>query len=272
LNIFDLTGKVAIITGSTKGIGLGIARLFARCGAKLAITSRNQLDCDRVASEINEEQECDAAFGLASDLADAASLKRLVEATASRFGGLDILVMNAANTTIQGRASQTSAADFQAMLNANVVNNTELVLAAHSHLLARRGGSVILIGSIAGTGPSATTSAYSICKRALLQLADNLAIEWGRQNIRVNVVAPGVTKSEDTRFLWDNPQVKAAIEQRIPLGRFGEPEDIAAACLWLASPLGAYVTGQTIVIDGGMTMRGASDPPVEFKEMRDEPA
>jgi len=272
LNPFDLTGKTAIVTGSTKGIGLGIARLLASSGARVAITSRSAADCERVAAEINQAEGRDAAFGQASDLADAASLKRLVEAAADRFGGLDTLIMNAARTDIQGVASQTRAADFQAMLTANVVNNTELALAAHPHFVARGGGALILIGSVAGTGASPTTSAYAICKRALLQLAANLAVEWGRQNIRVNVIAPGITRSEDTRFLWRDPRIKAAVEQRIPIGRFGEPDDIAGACLWLASPLGSFVTGQTIVIDGGMTLRGAGDPPMDFKAMRDEPA
>lgn len=268
MQAFDLTGKVSIVTGSTKGIGLGVARLLARHGAQVAITSRSPSDCQQVADEINEAEGRQAAFGQASDLTDLPSLQQLVETTVSRFGGLDTLILNAAKTNIQGRASQTSAADFQAMLNANVVNNTELALAAHPHLVARGGGSVILIGSIAGTGPSPTVSAYSACKRALLQVMENLAVEWSRQKIRVNAVAPGLTISEDTRQFWENPNVNAAFVARIPLGRWMQADDIAAACLWLASPAGSGVTGQTVVIDGGLTMRGAGEAQTDFKDLK----
>jgi len=270
--LFDLTGKVAVVTGSTKGIGLGVARRFAEHGARVVISGRSQPDCERIAAEINRDAGREAAIGQAGDLADVASLQSLVTTAVDRFGGLDVLVMNAAKADVQGRADQTSTADFQAMLNANVVNNTALALAAHPHLQARGGGSVILISSIAATGPSPTVAAYSVCKRALLQLADNLAVEWGRQNIRVNVLAPGITVSDNTRPLWENPQLKAALTADIPLGRFGEADDIAAACVWLASPGGAFVTGQTIVVDGGSTMRGADKPPVDFKAAFDASA
>ncbi|MBV9510356.1 MAG: glucose 1-dehydrogenase [Caulobacteraceae bacterium] len=266
--IFDLTGQVALVTGGTKGIGAGIAQLFAQHGANVMISSRSQADCDRAAAAINEKEGRQAAAGQASDLSDLDSLKRLVEGTISRFGGLDSLVLNAAKTNVLGSASQTSAADFQAMLNANVVNNTELALAAHPHLVARGGGSVILIGSIAGTGPSPTVSAYSACKRALLQVMENLAVEWSRQKIRVNAVAPGLTISEDTRQFWENPNVNAAFVARIPLGRWMQADDIAAACLWLASPAGSGVTGQTVVIDGGLTMRGAGEAQTDFKDLK----
>ncbi|MBV9996151.1 MAG: SDR family oxidoreductase [Caulobacteraceae bacterium] len=266
-SLFDLTGKVAIVTGSTKGIGAGIARRFVEHGAKVVITSRSQADCEATAGALNQELGREATLGQASDLSDRDSLKRLVETAVRRFGGLDILVLNAAKTDVLGTAGQTPAADFLAMLGANVVNNTELALAAHPHLLERGGGSVIFIGSVAGTGASATVSAYSVCKRALMQVVDNLALEWGRQNIRVNAVVPGLTMTEDTRRFWEAPQVNAAFVARIPLGRWVQPDEIAAACLWLATDGGAAVTAQKIVVDGGLTIRGASEPPADFKAL-----
>jgi len=267
-SLFDLTGKVAIVTGSTKGIGQGIARRLAEHGANVMVSSRSQADCDAVAADISRECGRDAAVGQAFDLHDLDSVKRLVEVTVRRFGGLDVVVLNAAKTDILGFANDTTPADFQAMLNANIVNNTELALAAHPHFLDRGGGALIFIASISGTGSSVSTSAYSVCKRALFQLVDNFAVEWGPQKIRVNAVAPGLTISEDTRAFWQNPDTKAAFGAAIPMGRWAEPDDMAAACVWLASPGGAMVTGQTVVIDGGLTMRGANQQAADFKALK----
>jgi NAD(P)-dependent dehydrogenase (short-subunit alcohol dehydrogenase family) len=256
--LFDLTGKVAIITGSTKGIGLGIARRFAEHGARVVVSSRRQEDCEAVAREINDAMGGEVALPLAGDLADPASLERLANGTVAKWGTIDTLVLNAAKADIVGLEAETSPEDFSEMLTVNVVNNFRLANAVRPHMQAR-GGSVLFISSIAGTGPSLAAAVYGVCKRALLQLVDNLALEWCDDNIRVNAIAPGLTVSEATRPLWNNPQVRSGLSDGIPLGRFGEADDIAACAIYLASDGGAYVTGQTFVIDGGMTLRGAAN-------------
>ena len=262
--LFDLSGQVAVITGSTKGIGLGIASRLAEHGAHVVISSRRQADCDAVAAEINGRYGEGRALAQAADLADVESLDRLVAATVAWRGRLDVLVLNAAKADVLGSAAVTSAEDFSAMLTVNVVNNTHLAHQALPHLKAR-GGAVIFISSVAGTGASATVAAYSVSKRALLQMMDNLALEWAAHGIRVNAIAPGFTVSEATRPLWSNPNVREELDTSIPLGRLGEADEIAACAVFLAAPGGAYVTGQTIVIDGGLTLRGAGAKPREYK-------
>lgn len=254
--LFDLSGQVALVTGSTKGIGLGIANRIAEHGAHVVVSSRRQADCDACAAEINRRFGDGRALGQAADLADRDSLDRLVAATIAWRGRLDTLVLNAAKTDVLGSAAITDPDDFSAMLTVNVVNNSHLAHAALAHLAARR-GALIFISSVAGTGSSANVAAYGVCKRALLQLMDNLALEWAPHGVRVNAVAPGFTVSESTRPLWSSPDIREGLESSIPLGRLGEPDDIAACVIFLAGPGGTYVTGQTIVIDGGLTLRGA---------------
>jgi len=256
-SLFDLTGKVAIVTGSTKGIGLGIAARFAEHGARVAISSRRQADCEAVARTLNERQGREIALPVAADLADPASLEQLVAATVDRWGALDALVLNAAKADVQGLEADTPPDVFAEMLTVNIVNNFRLANAAFPHLRVQ-GGSVTFITSIAATGPSLAAAAYGIAKRGLHQLVDNLALEWGDHGIRVNAIAPGVTVSENTRILWQNEQVRTALSAATPLGRMGEPDDVAACAVYLASQGGAFVTGQTIVVDGGMTLRGAA--------------
>jgi len=254
--LFDLSGQVAVVTGATKGIGLGIARRLAGQGAHVVISSRRQSDCEAVATEINSRYGEGRALAQAADLADLESLDRLIAATVAWRGRLDVLVLNAAKTDVLGSAAVTAANDFSAMLTVNVVNNSHLAHAALPHL-STRGGAVIFISSVSGTGPSANVAAYGVCKRALLQVVDNLALEWAPHGIRVNAIAPGYVVSEATRPLWSNPQVREGLDAAIPLARLGEPDDVAACAVFLAGPGGAYVTGQTIVVDGGLTLRGA---------------
>ena len=160
------------------------------------------------------------------------------------------------------------------MLNANIVGNSVLLQAAYPHFIARGGASVIFVSSIAGTGPSPGNLAYGVCKRALIQMAESLAVDWGAQNIRVNVIAPGVTISENTRPLWENAKLHETIVAGIPLGRLADADDMAAAAVWLASRGGAMVTGQTIVIDGGSTLRGAgrASAKIDFKAVMSQQA
>ncbi len=254
--LFDLSGQVALVTGATKGIGLGIVNRLAEHGAYVVVSSRSQAECDARAAEINARFGDDRALGQVADLADRDSLDRLVAATVAWRGRLDTLVLNAAKTDVLGSAAVTDPDDFSAMLTINVVNNSHLAHAALAHLAARR-GALIFISSVAGTGSSANVAAYGVSKRAGLQLMDNLALEWAPLSVRVNAVAPGFTVSESTRPLWSSPDIRHGLESSIPLGRLGEPDDIAACVVFLAGPGGTYVTGQIIVVDGGLTLRGA---------------
>jgi NAD(P)-dependent dehydrogenase (short-subunit alcohol dehydrogenase family) len=254
--LFNLSGQVAVVTGSTKGIGLGIASRLAEHGAHVVISSRRQAECDAVAAEINGRHGEGRALAQAADLADPESLDRLIATAVAWRGRLDVLVLNAAKADVLGSAAVTSADDFSAMLTVNVVNNAHLAQAALPHLRAR-GGSAIFISSVSGTGSSASVAAYGVCKRALLQMVDNLALEWAPHGIRVNAIAPGYTVSEATRPLWSNPRAREDLDASIPLGRLGEPDEVAGCAVFLAGPGGAYVTGQTNVVDGGLTLRGA---------------
>jgi len=264
MNLFDLSNQVAIVTGSTKGIGLGIARQLAEHGARVVISSRKQAECDHVAKELNAAFGKHVALGISSDMADVPSLERLVKQTVEAFGRLDTLVCNAAKLDVAGSEAQTSPDDFAEVLVVNVRNTFLLAQQALPHL-QKRGGSVILLLSNAVTGPTFVAAAYAISKRALVQLMENLAIEWSPYKIRVNSIAPGLVRSEASRMLWEDPKVLSAMEESIPLGRIGEPEDIGACAVYLAARASAHVTGQSILVDGGGTLIG----PGEGQRMRD---
>jgi NAD(P)-dependent dehydrogenase (short-subunit alcohol dehydrogenase family) len=247
--LFDLSGQVAIVTGSTRGIGLATALRLAEHGARVVVSSRSQSDCDALARDIGKR-----ALAIACDLNDRESLQALIESAVAAFGGLDTLVLNAARRDIAGPSAATKPDDFSAMLTANVVNNAELAHAALPHMVTRGGGAIIVVSSTSGVGPGPSAAAYSTCKRALLQLVDNWALEWASHKIRVNAIAPGLTVTDATRLVWENPGLRAAISADIPLGRLAEADDVAACALFLASRGGAFVTGQTIVVDGGRTL------------------
>jgi len=250
--LFDLTGKVAVVTGSTKGIGKAIAERFADHGAKVVISSRKAPACEAVAGAINERHP-GAAIAVPANISSKDDLKRLVDEARAAFGKIDILVCNAASNPYYGPMSGLSDEAFHKVLDNNIVSNHWLIHMVAPEMKAGRDGVVIIVSSVGGLRGSGVLGAYGISKAADMQLARNLAQELSPDNIRVNCIAPGLVKTDFARALWDTPEAERRSSQSTPLRRLGEPDDVAGAAVFLAGRSGAWVTGQTIVVDGGST-------------------
>lgn len=248
---FDLTGKVAIVTGSSRGIGRAIAEALADAGARVVISSRKLPACETVAAAINDVYGAGRAIAIAASISAKDDLKSLVDQTVARLGRLDIVVCNAASNPFYGPMAEISDEQFRKVLDNNILANHWLIRFAKPELVRQGGGAVIVVSSTGGYLGSGVLGAYCISKAADIQLARNLAVELGPQNIRVNCIAPGLVKTDFAKALWDDPATLAAVLARTPLGRIGEPHDIAGCAVFLASDAGAFITGQSIVIDGG---------------------
>ena len=254
MNAFRLDGKVAIVTGSSRGIGRSIAEHLAAHGARVVVSSRKLPACEEVVDAIRSAGG--EATAVAANIGDKAQLEYLVAETRKRFGPIDILVCNAASNPYFGPMSGLPDDAFQKILQNNIVSNHWLSNLVLPEMAQRKDGVVIIVSSIGGIKGSAVLGAYCVSKAADMQLARNLAVEWGKQNIRVNCIAPGLVKTDFARALWDNPKLLAHTEATTPLGRIGDPDDIGGIAVFLASRAGAFVTGQTIVADGGVTITG----------------
>ena len=254
MNAFRLDGKVAIVTGSSRGIGRSIAEHLAAHGARVVVSSRKLPACEEVVNAIRSAGG--EATAVAANIGDKAQLEDLVAETRKRFGPIDILVCNAASNPYFGPMSGLPDDAFQKILQNNIVSNHWLSNLVLPEMAQRKDGVVIIVSSIGGIKGSAVLGAYCVSKAADMQLARNLAVEWGKQNIRVNCIAPGLVKTDFARALWDNPKLLAHTEATTPLGRIGDPDDIGGIAVFLASRAGAFVTGQTIVADGGVTITG----------------
>lgn len=250
-NLFDLSGKVAIVTGSTKGIGKAIAAAYADHGAKVVITSRDAGRCEATRAELAARGEVVAIPANASRKAE---LETLVAGTRKAFGRVDIVVCNAAVNPYYGPSLAMPDAPFEKVMNANILANIWLVQMVAEEMKARRDGAIILMSSIGGAFGTEVIGAYAVSKAAVRQVARNLAVELGPNNIRVNCIAPGLVKTDFARALWEDPNYVEPRLKRTPLRRLGEPEDIAGAAVFLASPAAAWMTGQTITVDGGATV------------------
>ncbi len=258
MSLFDLTGKVAVVTGSSRGIGRAIAWRMAEHGARVVISSRKQEACERVAAEINAEHGEGRAVAIAASLSVKAELERLVSETVSRLGPIDVLVCNAASNPYYGPMVGISDEQFRKILDNNIIANHWLIQLASPGMVERRDGAVVIVSSIGGLKGSPVIGAYNVSKAADMQLARNYAVDLGPSNIRVNCIAPGLIRTDFARALWENPKTLAAANAGTPLGRIGEPDEIAGAAVFLASSAGRYMTGQTIVIDGGSTISSGS--------------
>jgi len=252
VSLFDLTGKVALITGSTKGIGLAIASRMAEAGARVVISSRNQDACDEVAAQINAQGG--SAVAIACNINYKEQLEHLVNKTVEQLGAIDILVCNAALNPHYGPSQGIPDEAFDKIMNANIGSAHRLCQLVLPAMAKKGGGAVVIVSSIAGLKGSDVLGAYGISKAADMQLARNLAVEWGPQNIRVNCIAPGLVRTDFARALWENPETYASVVSTYPLRRIGEPDEIAGAAIYLASAAGSFTTGQTIVVDGGGTI------------------
>lgn len=253
-NLFDLSGKTAIVTGSTKGIGLAIARALAQAGANVVISSRKAEKCEEVAAAIRAQGG--SAFAVACHIGRREDLERLVTATREKFGKIDVLICNAAVNPYFGPTAELPDEAFAKVMDTNVRSNIWLCNLVLPEMAGRRDGAVVIVSSIGGLKGSATLGIYGISKAADMQLARSLAVEWGPHNVRINCIAPGLVRTDFARALWENPATLAVAEKTTPLRRIGVPEDIAGAAVFLASNAGTWITGQTIVIDGGVTIAG----------------
>ncbi len=251
MSLFDLTGKTAIITGSSRGIGKAIADEMAAQGAQVVISSRKPGPCQEVAKELNEKYGEGTAISVPANISSKEELQTLCDETRKAFGKIDILVCNAASNPYYGPLENIGDDAFEKILSNNIISNHWLVQMVAPEMKERKDGAIVIISSIGGLKGSDVIGAYNISKAADFQLARNYAIELGPHNIRVNCVAPGLIKTDFAKALWDNPDNAKRIENGTPMRRIGDPEDIAGAVVYLASPAGRYVAGQTIVVDGG---------------------
>lgn len=249
--MFDLTGKAAIVTGSSKGIGRAIAEALARAGAKVVVSSRKADACEAVAAELVKEKR--EAIAIPCHIGRREECQALIEKTRAKWGRIDVLICNAAVNPYYGPMTGLTDDAFDKVMQTNVRSNLWLANMVQPEMAARRDGVIIIVSSIGGLKGTDSLGIYAISKAADMQLARNLAVEWGQHNIRVNCIAPGLVRTDFARALWENPKLLESTERRTPLRRIGEPDDIAGAAVFLASRAGAWMTGQTIVIDGGVT-------------------
>lgn len=249
--LFDLSGKVAVVTGSSKGIGRAIAERLAEHGARVVVSSRKAEACEAVAQGIRERGG--EACVIPCNISHKDQLRALVDGTVARWGGIDVLVCNAALNPYFGPAAGISDEAYDRIMDANVRSNFWLCNMALPGMAERGGGSVIVVSSIGGLRGSPMLGVYGLSKAADMQLVRNIACEWGPRGVRANCIAPGLVRTDFARALWEDPVLYRKRTRDTPLQRIGEPDEIAGAAVFLASPAGSFTTGQTIVIDGGTT-------------------
>jgi NAD(P)-dependent dehydrogenase (short-subunit alcohol dehydrogenase family) len=250
--MLDLSGKVAVITGASRGIGRSVAENMARAGARVVISSRKLDACETVAEAIRAEGG--EALAVAAGLGHQDQLEALIRQTREAWDKVDILVCNAAINPYYGPLTGLDNEMFDRMMRYNVRDNLFLCKQVLPEMAERRDGAIIVISSVGGFRGNSVLGAYGITKAADMALVRNLAVEWGKHNIRINCIAPGLIKTDFARALWENPEMLAHLEGMTPLGRIGQPDDIGLLAAFLASAGGAFITGQTIVADGGMSI------------------
>lgn len=255
--MFDLSGKTVVITGSSRGIGKSIAEQCAIAGANVTISSRKEDVCVEVAAAINDslpEGSSGEAVAIACNISSKESMQNLIDQARAKFGKIDVLICNAAVNPYFGPSSGCPDEAFDKIMGSNIRSNHWLCNMVLPEMQERKAGSIVIISSIGGLRGSAVLGAYSISKAADLQLARNLAVEYGSDNIRINAIAPGLIRTDFARALWENPEILKSATSRSPLKRIGEPEEIAGAAVFLASDASTFMTGQTLTIDGGQTI------------------
>ena len=254
MELFDLTGQTAIITGSSKGIGRAIAERLAEHGARVVISSRKPGPCEEVAEAINAKYGAGRAIWVPANIGSKEDLQNLVAKAREAFGNIDILVCNAAVNPYAGPMGGITDDQFGKILQNNIISNHWLIQMVAPEMVARKGGSIIVVSSIGGLKGNAVLGAYNISKAADFQLVRNLAVEFGPSNVRVNAIAPGLVQTDFARYLWENPEILKATTEPAPLKRIGQPDEIAGAAVYLASKASSFMTGQALVVDGGVTI------------------
>lgn len=251
--MFDLSGRVAVITGSSRGIGRAIAESMALCGAEVVVSSRKEDACQAVVESIRSRGG--KARAIACNVSDKAQLQALIDRTVGQTGRLDVLVCNAAVNPYFGPMAGMADETYDKIMNSNVKSNFWLCNMAAPHMVAVGGGSIIIVSSIGGQHGSANIAVYDMSKAADSSLARSLAVEWGSRGIRANCIAPGLIKTDFSKAFWQNDALLKSVEARIPVPRIGLPEDLGGLSVFLASDASQYLTGQTITVDGGLSIR-----------------
>ena len=255
--MFDLRGKNAVITGSSKGIGKSIATAMALHGANVVISSRKANVCQETADEINNldaappYSEKGKAIVIPCNISDKTALEMLVEESRSQLGKIDILVCNAASNPFFGSIKDIPDDAFEKIMNNNIKSNHNLCQMVIPEMMERKDGSIIIVSSIGGLNASPVIGAYNISKAADIMLVKNYALEFGQHNIRTNAIAPGLFRTDFAKALWENPEILKQSTATCPMKRIGEPDEIGGAAVFLASEAGSFVNGHTLVIDGG---------------------
>ena len=251
--MFNLDNKVAVITGSSKGIGKSIATAMALQGAKVIISSRKADVCEQTAAEINDlcKDGIGEAFVIPCNISDKSSLENLINKTREKYNQIDILVCNAASNPFFGSLKDIPDDAFEKIMNNNIKANHNLSQMVIPEMIERKDGSIIVVSSIGGLRASEVIGAYNISKAADIMLIKNLAAEFGKFNIRTNAIAPGLIRTDFAKALWENPETLKNSTHNSHLKRIGEPDEIGGAAVFLASEAGKFVSGQTLVIDGG---------------------
>ena len=248
-NPFDLTGKVALVTGASRGIGAAVAQAFAQAGAQVVLASRKQEPLDALAAEIRAAGG--TALAVAAHTGDDAAVEALVARAVDECGGVDILVNNAATNPHYGPVLTAEDGHWDKTFDVNVKGYVRMVRACMAPMQARGGGAVINVASIAGIKPETGMGVYAVSKAGVLMLTQVLAVELAPANIRVNAVAPGYVKTKFSSVIWQNPHVYADVKARIPQGRMAEPEELTGVMLYLASDAASFTTGAVFTVDGG---------------------
>jgi NAD(P)-dependent dehydrogenase (short-subunit alcohol dehydrogenase family) len=254
MSLFDLSGKVAVITGSSRGIGRAIAEAMADQGAKVVISSRKAEACEAAAGAINAKHGEGTAIVVPANISSKEALQALVDETRRQLGKIDILVCNAASNPYYGPMGGITDDQFRKILDNNIIANHWLIQMVAPEMVERRQGSIIIVSSIGGLKASPVIGAYNISKAADFQLARNLAQEFGPHQVRVNCIAPGLVRTDFAKALWENPDTLKQVTMFTPMERIGEPHEIAGAAVYLAADASTFVTGQAIVVDGGATI------------------
>ena len=258
MSLFDMTGQVALITGSSRGIGKAIAEAMAEQGAKVVISSRKADACEATAAEINARFGEGTAIAVPANISSKEDLQNLVDTTRGSFGKITALVCNAASNPYYGPGLGIADEQFRKIMDNNILSNHWLISMVAPEMVARGEGAITIISSIGGLKGSPIIGAYCISKAADMQMARNFAVELGESGIRVNCIAPGLIRTDMARALWENPENLRRSTAASTLKRIGEPHEIAGAAVFLASKAGAFTTGQTIVCDGGATISGGA--------------
>ena len=249
---FSLAGKVALISGGTRGIGKGIAMAFAAHGARVVVASRKQDSVDLAVADLKAAGA--DAVGFAANVSTAQECEHLVAGTVAAFGGIDILVNNAATNPVFGPVENSSTEAFDKIIAVNVRAPFDLAKAARPHFVARGGGVILNISSIGGISPEPGLGIYSVSKAAIISLTQVLAKEWGKDNIRANVICPGLIKTDFSSALWGDEKILKHMMRNQAITKLAEPEDIASTALLLCSDAGSFITGGVYVVDGGYTI------------------